>query len=85
MLAASASEVDDINQKAEPSFSEYAKECRMKEWYKVDGKCTYSVDCGLCLHISLYVRGCMWPPHRSSTSMFPVDPAEVSSTGVSPD
>ena len=36
MLAASASEVDDINQKAEPSFSEYAKENRMKEWHEVD-------------------------------------------------
>ena len=36
MLAASASEVDDINQKAEPSCSEYAKESRMKDGHEVD-------------------------------------------------
>lgn len=32
MVALSASEVDDKNQKAEPSFSEYAKESQMNEW-----------------------------------------------------
>jgi len=76
VLASSASEVDDKNQKAEPSFSEYAKERQMNEGTKLPRKCTYSIDCDLRLRISLYVRGCTCPPRRSSTSMFLVDPAE---------
>ena len=36
MLAASASEVDDKNQNAEPSFSEYATENRINAWHEVD-------------------------------------------------
>jgi len=53
VLAASASEVDDKNQKAEPSFSEYAKGSRMNERHEVEEE--------------IYVLNRLWPmlAHKS--------------------